>query len=613
MIKLTYPAVLLVCALFALTGCGGGSGSGEANASIAGDTVGDIKNGAGDSESTDDVDAVGDLDDDDVWQEAPGEHQYKLMTYNVFMMPFVLKGMGIPLLTDVNIKERARLIGDAEFLKGNDVIIFTEGFSPEADVLKEALEEEYPFQTPVLGQSRNGWSSQDAGNFRPVDFLTGLTGNVLDHFINTDYSTIAAMNGGVFIVSRHEIVEKRQYVFAGGCGFDRGANKGFVYVKINRNGNFFHVIGTHLQSEDSLCNRPASEIRASQIEEVKTFLRGQNIPEEDVVFIGGDFNIDRASEEYKNLVSGDDSIMGSLGVYEPAYSGADTTYDSKVNGLTRAQYPYKKNTETGEEENLPEYIDYIFVSKNHKALPFWHNQSLDIPSPRWKVYDSVQNKTWYFQDYSDHYPVSAFTYADGNTPTHSYKSQNGNYDSVQFKSLATGKFLRASRPGYKVYADGEAGDSSTKFTIANQNYVVSDCVYGDIGEADYVTVESNDHPGNYIGWDAKDYFDLPSAFSQETLAIKLKDEPAWNLRLEVDYKNNRCIGNGDIIYFMDYVYFYQTILSRPTNLYIDIWTDQQNQLYLWSSSPEDGFEVVMDPDPVYADWSSRLRYWPDRE
>ena len=30
-------------------------------------------------------------------------------------------------------------------------------------------------------------------------------------------------------------------------------NKGFAYIKINKNGKYHHIIGTHLQAEDSTC------------------------------------------------------------------------------------------------------------------------------------------------------------------------------------------------------------------------------------------------------------------------------------------------------------------------------------------------------------------------
>src|SRR5690606_26510756 len=129
---------------------------------------------------------------------------YKVMAYNVFMMPIVLKGMGTPLLANLNLAGRARLIGEADFLKGQDAIIFNEAFTPETGIIKDALEQEYPFQTPVLGESREGWSDSDyAGHLRPLKPIPAILAGGGDVLLKLGPSPFAAMNGGVFIASRH--------------------------------------------------------------------------------------------------------------------------------------------------------------------------------------------------------------------------------------------------------------------------------------------------------------------------------------------------------------------------------------------------------------------------
>ena len=43
-------------------------------------------------------------------------------------------------------------------------------------------------------------------------------------------------------------------------------NKGFAYIKINKNGKYHHIIGTHLQAEDPTCFKGKDkDIRQSQM------------------------------------------------------------------------------------------------------------------------------------------------------------------------------------------------------------------------------------------------------------------------------------------------------------------------------------------------------------
>ena len=102
-------------------------------------------------------------------------------------------------------------------------------------------------------------------------------------------------------MSKWPIAEKIQYVFAKGCGPDNLSNKGFVYTKIKKNDHFVHVIGTHLQAEDSMCGKtsPAS-VRTDQLKEIQDFIKNKNIPNNEYVLIGGDMNVNKINAENKN-------------------------------------------------------------------------------------------------------------------------------------------------------------------------------------------------------------------------------------------------------------------------------------------------------------------------
>lgn len=54
-------------------------------------------------------------------------------------------------------------------------------------------------------------------------------------------------------MSKWPIVQQEQHIYKDGCGADKLSNKGFAYIKINKNGKYHHIIGTHLQAEDPTC------------------------------------------------------------------------------------------------------------------------------------------------------------------------------------------------------------------------------------------------------------------------------------------------------------------------------------------------------------------------
>ena len=293
-------------------------------------------------------------------EETDYPNDFKLLTHNVYMLSQNL----YPNWGQV---QRAELISKADYIKNQDVVILNEIFDNEAsNKLLNGLSTQYPYQTPVLGRSKNNW-----------DKTLG------------SYSNLTPEDGGVAIISKWPIVEKVQYVYSEGCGADWFSNKGFVYVKINKNGHFYHVVGTHMQSEDERCSvgKDAS-VRKSQMIEMKEFITKKNIPADEVVYIAGDMNVIKDTAEYS-------SMLTNLNVKEPSdYTGFTSTWDPATNGIAGYNYP-----------NLqPQYLDYIFVEKSHKQPSSWFVNALNVKSPEWTV--TSLGKSYSYTDYSDHYPVS---------------------------------------------------------------------------------------------------------------------------------------------------------------------------------------------------------------
>ncbi|TCP69205.1 sphingomyelin phosphodiesterase [Baia soyae] len=287
----------------------------------------------------------------------------KILVHNVYMLPQSL----YPNWGQV---KRADLISEAAYIKSNDLIIFNELYDNEASTrLLGKIKNQYPYQTPVLGRGEDGWDSTQGS-----------------------YSRFTPEDGGVSIVSKYPILEKIQHVYSKGCGTDWYANKGFAYVQMKKDNRIYHVIGTHMQSDDEGCSAgEAASIRKTQMSEMRQFIEKKKIPAEEVLFIGGDLNVIKGSSEYPSMIN-------DLHVTEPtAYTGFSSTWDPTTNGITKYNYP-----------NLaPQHLDYILVEKNHAKPQNWYVESLYAKSPEWSV--TSWFKKYSYTDYSDHYPVTGFS------------------------------------------------------------------------------------------------------------------------------------------------------------------------------------------------------------
>ena len=77
---------------------------------------------------------------------------FRLLAYNVYMLPEILANW--------NHQGRAQMISQSEVVKGHDAILLQEVFdNGPATTLLNGLKAEYPFQTPVLGRTRDGWNA----------------------------------------------------------------------------------------------------------------------------------------------------------------------------------------------------------------------------------------------------------------------------------------------------------------------------------------------------------------------------------------------------------------------------------------------------------------------
>lgn len=295
----------------------------------------------------------------------------KVMTQNVYLL-------STNLYPNWGQEQRADLIGAADYIRNQDVVILNEMFDNYAsDRLLKNLEKEYPNQTAVLGRSSGNEWDQTLGN----------------------YSSATPEDGGVSIVSKWPIVEKIQYVFEKGCGPDNLSNKGFVYTKIKKNNHFIHVIGTHLQAEDNMCGKTSpSSVRTAQLKEIQEFIKNKHIPRDEYVLMGGDMNVNKINGGDPNDVNNTSeyaSMFKTLNATALSYTGYIATWDATTNSIAKYNFPTAP----------AEYLDYVLVDKDHGQPSTVENKVLQPKSPEWSVTSWL--KTYMYNDYSDHYPVEA--------------------------------------------------------------------------------------------------------------------------------------------------------------------------------------------------------------
>ncbi|MFI9815663.1 sphingomyelin phosphodiesterase [Saccharothrix variisporea] len=280
----------------------------------------------------------------------------KIASYNVFMLARTL----YPNWGQVT---RADLIDRQDVLAGQDVVVLQELFDNTAgDRLLTNLSDTYPHRTPTVGRTRGGW-----------DATLG------------DYRDTAVEDGGVAVLSRWPITRRVQHVYRDGCGPDRLSNKGFAYVRLGSPTGPVHVIGTHMQSEDSSCTVSPASVRARQRAEIAAFVAAERIPAGEPLYVAGDMNVIRAGAEYATMLT-------DLGAAAPPFTGHPYSWDCADNSVCRDQYG---------PEYASEHLDYVLTLQG----PVLANETRRLKSPVWTV--TSWFKTYSYTDYSDHYPVFA--------------------------------------------------------------------------------------------------------------------------------------------------------------------------------------------------------------
>lgn len=153
-----------------------------------------------------------------------------------------------------------------------------------------------------------------------------------------------------------------------------------MYAKIQKGNTFYHVFGTHLNAAGEF------SVKVAQLHMMRAFVDSLNIPADEPVILGGDFNVNLYSpNEFKQM----------LQILRAAHPR-----------LVRHMFSSDGLLCTMKENTNRKYIDWIFYDVNHKRPreDSFHEAVVFKSMVPWVHENAWKGEYW---DLSDHFPVYA--------------------------------------------------------------------------------------------------------------------------------------------------------------------------------------------------------------
>jgi len=301
-------------------------------------------------------------------------HQFNVLTYNIFNRPFIVSHDGQSERTCRIPKLIFKQIGKHHNI---DVIViqeaFTEGCRSGAGLRKQLAYYGWPYSTATVDKSTS------------------------------------PSNGGVFIASKWPITFTEQDIFSNCTGSDCLAAKGVLYARINKQVTpqhatiTYNIFATHLNAWEG---EKQAKVRLQQAEQMLVFISKQNIPKTEAVIIAGDLNINKLGNEISQ--SEVLQVLGALHAVMPKIVG------NQISTADPTQSPLAIGYGTE-----PQWLDYLLYANQYlkpikssiQSIPLQTAKPFKVcmSTPLLPLYvypDSIWcSKTANLIDLSDHYPV----------------------------------------------------------------------------------------------------------------------------------------------------------------------------------------------------------------
>ncbi|KAF8821579.1 endonuclease/exonuclease/phosphatase family protein [Cardiosporidium cionae] len=371
-----------------------------------------------------------------------GYRNLKVVAYNVQMTPGIFT---LSYNTSSRVEHLISTLKQIIELKNPDVMILCEVFSSRAnDLLHSSSKQElqYPYQTSILRSSfhssiphissREDNETSNAFHnkkFREVLVNSSDGGMAMTRSwdsISGNFHKPKVQHSGLKILSKYPIVSCHGYLFHHAAFPDCFSSKGAIFVQIDKCGQKFNIVGTHLQAGES-----KNEVRLKQIAELAEWLElyplhptgisilssfktiGINAPSDflsdDIPLIfGGDFNV-RYNEDkpYFQKILGC-NLLNAIDALPIEF--AHTTYDTQKNDLCF----YEEGRPSIPKRQI---LDYLLLSKIYGGSVKTKQESIQIPLTipifyRHFKFGFIPWKSTTINHFSDHFPICGTFSAD---------------------------------------------------------------------------------------------------------------------------------------------------------------------------------------------------------
>ncbi|WP_119343017.1 sphingomyelin phosphodiesterase [Facilibium subflavum] len=191
----------------------------------------------------------------EIFKQDNAPNSISLASYNIQAFPFYI---GVAL--DLN-KTHSRIayLSNSPYFKDFDAIAFQEAWAYDVrNTLINNMKQSYPYFYDPIPQ----------------------------------HTHLKPLNSGLLILSKWPILTKKFLNYTDTqtlTDADFMTNKGVLYIKINKNGQIYHIFATHTQAQDT---EKAIQLRQREFRLIEKFIYAQNIPTNEPVLLLGDLNTD---------------------------------------------------------------------------------------------------------------------------------------------------------------------------------------------------------------------------------------------------------------------------------------------------------------------------------
>jgi endonuclease/exonuclease/phosphatase family metal-dependent hydrolase len=199
-------------------------------------------------------------------------------------------------------------------------------------------------------------------------------------------------NGGLLLLSKHEIVQHSQIVYLAASDWDRFTNKGVLYarIKVLDHPTEYNIFLTHTQ--DAEASAGAADVLRNQLTELANSIKEWRHPNAPTLLMG-DLNVNGRDASFYN------ELLTRLENPENLLSRRVVTYDEKSSFASNTP-PRPVNDSARHTQG--QCLDYFLVSRGQ---PF---RSSNEQKQVWSTYENTQVVVWQSspdRDISDHYSL----------------------------------------------------------------------------------------------------------------------------------------------------------------------------------------------------------------